>query len=130
MMDKRLKPDEYAKGLDQEHIIKLTEDACKHFAEYTKAELKVTVEDCQLLESMNNITKEKYKQMNQMSERLMKEVTQLETTYNDLGSFMDQVEEIHEQSIKIENTIHSLDEYSKFLETKLNQHIPSLSKEE
>lgn len=37
---KNLKPDEYTKGLDQEHIIKLTEDACKHFVEYTKAELK------------------------------------------------------------------------------------------
>lgn len=35
-----LKPNEYTKGLDQEHIIRLTEDAYKHFAEYTKAELK------------------------------------------------------------------------------------------
>lgn len=35
-----LKPDEYTKGLDQEHIIRLTEDAYKHFAEYTKSELK------------------------------------------------------------------------------------------
>lgn len=35
-----LKPNEYSKGLDQEHITKLTEDAYKHFTEYTKAELK------------------------------------------------------------------------------------------
>jgi hypothetical protein len=35
-----LKPDDYTKGLDQEHVIRLTEDAYKHFAEYTKAELK------------------------------------------------------------------------------------------
>lgn len=35
-----LKPNEYTKGLDQEHIVRLTEDAYKHFAEYTKAELK------------------------------------------------------------------------------------------
>lgn len=34
-----LKPNEYTKGLDQEHVVRLTEDAYKHFAEYTKAEL-------------------------------------------------------------------------------------------
>lgn len=39
-----LKPDEYNKGLDQEHITKLTQDAYKHFTEYTKAELKSTKE--------------------------------------------------------------------------------------
>jgi hypothetical protein len=39
-----LKPNEYSKGLDQEHITKLTEDAYKHFTEYTKAELKCNEE--------------------------------------------------------------------------------------
>lgn len=35
-----LKPNDYNKGLDQEHITKLTQDAYRHFTEYTKAELK------------------------------------------------------------------------------------------
>lgn len=35
-----LKPEEYTKGLDQEHITRLTEEAYKHFISYTKAELK------------------------------------------------------------------------------------------
>jgi hypothetical protein len=35
-----LKPHEYTKGLNQEHITRLTEDAYKQFMEYTKAELK------------------------------------------------------------------------------------------
>lgn len=38
-----LKPNEYRKGLDQEHITRLTEDVYKHFAEYTNAELKSKV---------------------------------------------------------------------------------------
>lgn len=37
---KNLKPDEYTKGLNREHVIRLTEESCKHFVEYTKAELK------------------------------------------------------------------------------------------
>ncbi|CAO3702930.1 unnamed protein product [Rhizopus stolonifer] len=124
---KGLKPDDYTKGLDQEHVIKLTEDACKHFAEYTKAELKVTVEDCQLLESMNIVTKEKYNQINQMSERMMSEMSSLQDAYSDYGACIDQVKYIYEQSMEMENTIKSLDEYSKYLENKLN-HEPVLRK--
>lgn len=40
----------------------------------------VTVEDCKLLESMNMITKEKYSQMNQMSQRLASEMSKLQNT--------------------------------------------------
>ncbi|KAL9553377.1 hypothetical protein PS6_003979 [Mucor atramentarius] len=40
-----LKPNDYNKGLDQEHITKLTQDAYRHFTEYTKAELK-TIFQC------------------------------------------------------------------------------------
>ncbi|KAG1178615.1 hypothetical protein G6F70_000209 [Rhizopus microsporus] len=82
---KNLKPDEYTKGLNREHVIKLTEESCKHFVEYTKAELKVTVED-----------------------------------YDQFDQFITQVDDIHQQSIKMENTIKALDEYSKHLENKLS----------
>lgn len=98
-----LKPDEYTKGLSQEHIVRLTEDAYKQFTEYTKAELKrkkkslhktkqknvanvlsfffiVTVDDCNLLTTMNVVTKEKYTDMSQMSQRLMKEMSKLQNT--------------------------------------------------
>lgn len=40
----------------------------------------VTVEDCKLLENMNYITKEKYSQMNQMSQRIMSEISKLQNT--------------------------------------------------
>lgn len=92
----------------------------------------VTVEDCKLLENMNHITKEKYSQMNQMSQRIMGEISKLQNTciqysfrYNILlniillddqfDQFITQVDDIHQQSIKMENTIKALDEYSKHL---------------
>jgi hypothetical protein len=40
----------------------------------------VTVDDCKLLETMNIATKEKYSQMSQMSQRLMKEMSKLQNT--------------------------------------------------
>ncbi|KAK4515451.1 uncharacterized protein ATC70_010397 [Mucor velutinosus] len=114
-----LKPDEYNKGLDQEHITKLTHEAYKHFTEYTKAELKMTVEDCQLLEKMNTTTQEKYTQMSEMSQRLMKEMSKLQNTYADFSNFIQQIEDIHQQSIEMENIAKALDEYSTYLENKL-----------
>ncbi|KAG2233930.1 hypothetical protein INT48_009743 [Thamnidium elegans] len=110
-----LKPDEYTKGLNQEHIVRLTEDAYKQFTEYTKAELKLTVDDCNLLTTMNVVTKEKYTDMSQMSQRLMKEMSKLQNTYADFSQFIQQIEEIHQQSIEMEKTAKALDEYSKHL---------------
>ncbi|KAI9485498.1 MAG: hypothetical protein EXX96DRAFT_645442 [Benjaminiella poitrasii] len=110
-----LKPNEYTKGLDQEHITRLTKDAYKYFTEYTKAELELTVDDCQLLETMNKTTKEKYVQMNQMSQQLMKEMSKLQNTYADFSNFTRQIEEIHDQSIQMERTAKALDEYSRYL---------------
>jgi hypothetical protein len=40
----------------------------------------VTVEDCQLLETMNKATKEKYAQMSEMTQRLMKEMSNLQNS--------------------------------------------------
>lgn len=40
----------------------------------------MTVEDCQLLEKMNTSTQEKYTQMSEMSQRLMKEMSKLQNT--------------------------------------------------
>jgi hypothetical protein len=39
-LNKQLRPEEATKTLDQEHIVRLTEDAYKNLAEYTKAELE------------------------------------------------------------------------------------------
>ncbi|CAO3624383.1 unnamed protein product [Mucor fragilis] len=134
-----LKPDEYNKGLDQEHITKLTQDAYKHFTEYTKAELKMTVDDCQLLEKMNTTTQEKYTQMSDMSQRLMKEMSKLQNTCKayiiyrmriklliddidaDFSNFIQQIEDIHQQSIEMEKTAKALDEYSTYLGISKNR---------
>ncbi|KAI8997291.1 biogenesis of lysosome-related organelles complex-1 subunit 2-domain-containing protein [Pilobolus umbonatus] len=120
---KGLRPTEYSKGLVQEHIVKLTQDVYKNFTEYTKEELKATIEDCKLLETMNISTKDKYSQLNQMSQHLMKEISKLQTIYADFSGFIQQIEEINEQTIQMENTAKALDEYSRYLESKLMKII-------
>lgn len=124
---KGLNPNEYTKGLDQEHIMKLTEDVYKNFTEYTKEELKATIEDCKLLETMNNSTKEKYSLLNQQSQYLMREISKLQTIYADFSGFIQQIDEINEQTIQMENTAKELDDYSRYLENKLLKK-PDMSK--
>lgn len=97
----------------------------------------MTVDDCKLLETMNNSTKEKYTQMSQMSQRLMKEMSKLQNTCRlfffskpkrhhtkymkidaDFSSFIQQIDDIHEQTAQMEKTAKALDEYSRYLGTK------------
>ncbi|KAI8371196.1 biogenesis of lysosome-related organelles complex-1 subunit 2-domain-containing protein [Choanephora cucurbitarum] len=120
-MTHNLKPDEYMKGLNQEHVVKLTEDAYKHFHEYTKAELKLTIEDCALLESMNKATQEKYGQLGQMNQRIMKEIAGLQTSYDDFTDFIDQIDTLHQQAMELEKTVKALDDYSLHLENKVSK---------
>ena len=42
--------------------------------------ISVTIEDCALLESMNKATQEKYGQLGQMNQRIMKEIAGLQTS--------------------------------------------------
>ncbi|KAI8365119.1 biogenesis of lysosome-related organelles complex-1 subunit 2-domain-containing protein [Blakeslea trispora] len=118
-----LKPDEYMKGLNQEHIARLTEDAYKHFCEYTKAELKLTIEDCELFESMNKTTQEKYMQLSQMNQRIMKEISGLQANYDEFSEFANQIDELHQQAVELEKTTKALDEYSTHLESKVSKII-------
>ncbi|KAI8367694.1 biogenesis of lysosome-related organelles complex-1 subunit 2-domain-containing protein [Radiomyces spectabilis] len=116
-----LNPDEAAKMLNEEYITRLSEEAFRKLAEYTRAELLLTMEDCQLLETMNTSTREKYSQMSQMSQRLMKEMSKLQNTYADFATFMRQVDDINQQTIDMETTAKALNAYSQQLEIKLNQ---------
>ncbi|KAI7860775.1 biogenesis of lysosome-related organelles complex-1 subunit 2-domain-containing protein [Circinella umbellata] len=116
-----LNPDEATKMLNEEHITRLTEDAVRKLTLYTRNELEATTEDCQLLEKMNKTTKEKYSDMSQMGQRLMKEMSRLQNTYADFSTFMTQIDDIDQQTIEIEKVARALDEYSYYLEDKLTK---------
>ncbi|ORZ16941.1 biogenesis of lysosome-related organelles complex-1 subunit 2-domain-containing protein [Absidia repens] len=115
----QLKPEEANKRLDQEHVAKLTEEAFRKLANYTRAELKVTVDDCQLLQTMNKTTKDKYSQLSLMSQRLMKEMSKVQNTYADFDSFVSHIDDIHSQALEMEETAKALDQYSRYLEDKI-----------
>lgn len=96
-----LNPEEARKILTEEHIGRLTEEAIQKLAEYTRKQalgnhisldvhvrnrkmltpsFLATVEDCQLLETMNKMTKDKYSQLSSMSQRLIQEMSKIQDT--------------------------------------------------
>ncbi|KAI8343677.1 biogenesis of lysosome-related organelles complex-1 subunit 2-domain-containing protein [Chlamydoabsidia padenii] len=113
------KHEEANKQLDQEHITRLTEAAFRKLTEYTRAELQVTIDDCQLLQTMNKTTQDKYSQMSLMSQRLMKEMSKVQNTYADFDSFVTHIDDIHQQALEMEETAKALDQYSRYLEDKV-----------
>ncbi|ORY94199.1 biogenesis of lysosome-related organelles complex-1 subunit 2-domain-containing protein [Syncephalastrum racemosum] len=118
-----LNPDEARRMLNEEHIAKLTETAFGKLAEYTRVELKATTDDCELLETMNKATRERYAQMSQMSQRLMSEITKLQGVHADFSTLMTQIDDIHQQSLQIEKIASALDSYSQHLERKLATRV-------
>ncbi|CAO3607800.1 unnamed protein product [Cunninghamella blakesleeana] len=116
-----LKPEEANKQLDKEHITKLTDESFKKIVEYTRAESSVIEEDCNLLQNMNNITKEKYSQMAVMTERLLKDMSKIQKTYDEFENFISQVDNIYEQAVEMEEISKALDQYSKHLEDKVKK---------
>ncbi|KAL1927807.1 hypothetical protein VTP01DRAFT_3628 [Rhizomucor pusillus] len=116
-----LNPEEARKILTEEHIGRLTEEAIQKLAEYTRKQALATVEDCQLLETMNKMTKDKYSQLSSMSQRLIQEMSKIQDTQDEFDTFAAQVDEIDQQITQMEKIARSLDEYSRYLEDKLER---------
>ncbi|CAG8485897.1 3319_t:CDS:2 [Paraglomus occultum] len=83
-------------------VNKLTDEMFGKVAEYLRAEMLATTEDYKLLETMNNVTRERYKEMSAMAQQLM-------------------IDEICEQVDYLGKVTAELDEYSKHLELRLKK---------
>ncbi|CAG8699403.1 1208_t:CDS:2, partial [Ambispora leptoticha] len=78
-------------------VNKLTEEMFAKVANYLKTEMLATTEDFKLLENMNHVTRDRYKEMSGMAQNLM------------------QIDEICEQVDYLEKVTIELDDYSKEL---------------
>ncbi|ORX50223.1 hypothetical protein DM01DRAFT_1409212 [Hesseltinella vesiculosa] len=124
--DEAMTPERAHRQLEKEHILKLTNDAFRKVANYTKAELQVTTDDCQLLQAMNKSTKDKYSEMSRMSQRLVQEISRVQHTYADFATFIDQIDDIHRQAEEMETVAKELDQYSRYLEEKIHRRQMNL----
>ncbi|CAB4056273.1 BLOC1S2 [Lepeophtheirus salmonis] len=81
-------------------------------------ELENTVEEYKLLQRMNKATAKKYSDMEQITANISKGIDLLNTKYNNLKPYMEQIEQIDESVERLEQAAYKLDAYSKRLEEK------------
>ncbi|KAI8073314.1 biogenesis of lysosome-related organelles complex-1 subunit 2-domain-containing protein [Gongronella butleri] len=123
--DDTMKPESAHQQLQKEHIDRLTETAFRKLADYTRGELQVLSDDCQLLQTMNKTTKDKYSEMSRMSQRLVREISRVQNTYADFSMFIDQIDDIHQQAVEMEKVAKELDQYARHLEDKVQRRVKS-----
>ncbi|CAG8745550.1 11909_t:CDS:2, partial [Acaulospora colombiana] len=102
-------------GANQQNINKITTEMFGKVAEYLKGEILATVEDFKLLENMNNVTRDHYKEMSGMAQNLVVEMAKLQRIYTDIEPYIQQIDEVCEQVDFLEKVTSELDDYSKEL---------------
>ncbi|PKK66527.1 hypothetical protein RhiirC2_753289, partial [Rhizophagus irregularis] len=108
-------------GNKSQNVSKLTEEMFSKVGEYLKGELLATTEDYKLLETMNKVTRDRYKEMSGMAQNLVVEMAKLQRIYTDFEPYVQQIDEICDQVDFLEKVAIELDDYSKELETRLKK---------
>ncbi|RIA98555.1 biogenesis of lysosome-related organelles complex-1 subunit 2-domain-containing protein [Glomus cerebriforme] len=103
------------------NVNKLTEEMFSKVGEYLKGEILATTEDYKLLETMNKVTRDRYKEMSGMAQNLVVEMAKLQKIYSHFEPYVRQIDEICEQVDFLEKVAIELDEYSKELESRLKK---------
>ncbi|CAG8536778.1 8147_t:CDS:2 [Acaulospora morrowiae] len=112
----------------QKNVNNVTAEMFNKVAEYLKGEMLATNEDYKLLENMNNVTRDRYKEMSGMAQNLVVEMAKLQRIYIDIEPYIQQIDEVCEQIDFLEKVTSELDDYSKELDGHVEQkvcHIPS-----
>ncbi|GBB85678.1 hypothetical protein RclHR1_12160003 [Rhizophagus clarus] len=108
-------------GNKSQNVSKLTEEMFSKVGEYLKGEVLATTEDYKLLETMNKVTRDRYKEMSGMAQNLVVEMAKLQKIYSDFEPYVQQIDEICDQVDFLEKVALELDEYSKDLESRLKK---------
>ncbi|CAG8683137.1 23941_t:CDS:2 [Dentiscutata erythropus] len=106
-----------SEGLNKNNqdINKLTEEMFLKVADYLKGEILATTEDYKLLETMNQVTRDRYQEMSKMAQNLVVEMANFQRIYTSFEPYIQQIDEICEQVDFLEKVANELDEYSKEL---------------
>ncbi|XP_048585866.1 biogenesis of lysosome-related organelles complex 1 subunit 2 [Nematostella vectensis] len=89
--------------------------------QYLNGELTASLEDYTLLEQLNNLTTDKYKEMSTMTKSLITTMEKLDDKYKSLQPYLEQIDRIEDSVSSLEQAAYRLDAYSKKLENKFKR---------
>lgn len=99
----------------------LSKDMIKSTGDYIKEEIDICISDYKLLEQMNKLVSEKYKNLNKYTSSISTEMEKLNESYSTLTPLLSQIDEVEKCVGELEQSAIKLDAYSKRLETKFKQ---------
>ncbi|KAK4010618.1 biogenesis of lysosome-related organelles complex 1 subunit 2 isoform X2 [Daphnia magna] len=86
--------------------------------EYLQAELTSSESEYQLLEQMNKVTADKYRDLTQVAANVGKGIIELNAKFKSLEVYLEQIDQIEDNISKLEHAAYKLDAYTVRLENK------------
>jgi biogenesis of lysosome-related organelles complex 1 subunit 2 len=113
--------DNLASSKNSQILDELSRDMIQTAGDYIKTEIDICVSDYKVLERMNQMVTEKYKNLDKNSASITNEMKKLNEAYDNLLPLLSQIDDIENAITGLEQSANKLDVYSKRLESKYKQ---------
>ena len=94
--------------------------------QYLTAELTTSTDELVLLRDLNTAAKQKYSGMADNTAQLVKYMSDLKEKYDSLAPYLAKVDEVDRSVTELEQTVASLDDYTKRIEVRFKKVVREL----
>ncbi|UXI14487.1 alpha1 6 fucosyltransferase [Sarcoptes scabiei] len=98
------------------HLNESSDELVKNVQDYLTSEINLTLEDYKLLEAMNNCTAEKYRDLTHLTQKVSKNLIDLNKKYEMMKPKLDLIDKLDKKVTRLEKMAYAIDAYSKRLE--------------
>ena len=113
--------DNFASSKNAQILEELSREMIQTAGDYIKTEIDICVSDYKVLERMNQMVTDKYKNLDKNSASITNEMKKLNEAYENLLPLLSQIDDIENAITGLEQSANKLDVYSKRLESKYKQ---------
>ena len=108
-------------SINNQILDELSKEMIKTAGDYIQTEIDYCVSDYKVLERMNKMVTEKYKNLDKNSANITSEMNKLNEAYASLLPLLSQIDDVEKCITELEKSANKLDIYSKKLESKYKQ---------